>query len=154
MKKPVTQPQNGAHPWMRPVSEFAIVAGLCLFALLVVIPAGTVESDNFGLSPAMLPIVATLFILFVSIFTLIFGLIRPSKPDDCGPGTKGMRGVVLLVLATLIGVLTIDQINFIIGGTVLVVQASLAIGERKPIVLAAMGGGALALLSFVEWSGL
>lgn len=152
--QPSTKWHGRAHSWMRPFAEFAIVAGLCLFALFVVIPAGTVESDNFGLSPAMLPIATVSFILIVSVFSLVFGLVRTPEAIDGDLGSKGMRGVLLLVLATLIGIFIIDKSNIVIGGTALVVLASLAIGERKLVVLTGMGVGALALLLLVEWSGL
>lgn len=145
---------NGAHPWMRPLAEFVIVAGLCLFTLFVIIPAGTAESDNFGLSPRMLPIATTSFILLVSVVSLIFGLLRKSKTAPGDLGSKGMRGVVFLVLATLLGIVIIEQTNIVIGGTALVLLASLVIGERKPAALAGMGAGAVTLLLLVEWSGL
>lgn len=154
MVQPFIKWQGWAHPWMRPFAEFFVVAGLCIFALFVVIPAGTVESDNFGLSPAMLPIAAISFILVVSVFSLVFGLVLAPKTTDGDLGSKGMRGVLLLVLATLIGIFIIDKSNVVIGGTALVVLASLAIGERKLAVLTGMGVGALALLLLVEWSGL
>lgn len=145
---------NGAHPWMRPLAEFVIVAGLCLFTLFVIIPAGTTESDNFGLSPRMLPIATTSVILLVSVVSLIFGLLRRPKTATSDLGSKGMRGVVFLVLATLLGIFIIHRTSIVIGGTALVLLASLVIGERKPAALAGMGTGAAILLLLVDWSGL
>lgn len=154
MKPPSAKWQGWAHPWVRSFSEFAIVAGLCLFTLFVVIPAGTAESDNFGLSPRMLPIAATSVILLVSVVTLVFGLVSTPKADESKLGSNGTRGVVFLVVATLLGIFIIDMTNIVIGGTALVLLASLAIGERQPVALAGMGVGALLLLLLVEWSGL
>ena len=137
---------------MWPFAEFATVIGLCLVVLFVVIPAGTAESDNFGLSPRMLPIATISTIAFVSVATLIAGLLdrQPRKPVE----KDGLLGVFLLVLATLAGIFIIDLIGIVGGGTVLVVLASLAIGERRIMVVGGMGVGAMIVLLLVEWSGL
>ncbi|MEB8432318.1 hypothetical protein OO007_08760 [Cocleimonas sp. KMM 6892] len=102
----------------------------------------------------MLPIAVTVFILIISIFTLIFGLLRAPEPKENNQDSKGMRGVVSLVLATLLGIFIIDQTNIVVGGTALVFLSSLAIGERKPSALAGMSFSALLLLLLVKWSGL
>ena len=147
--------QDGPHPWVRPVAEFAVVFGLCLFVLFVVIPAGTAESDNFGLSPRMLPIATTVAIALFSVMTLIGGLFPfRGKPGHERVQTRGMLGVVLLAAAALAGVVVIDQAGLLIGGTVLVLLASLAIGERRPVALCGMGLGAVAVLLLIDWSGL
>ncbi|MBB4302075.1 hypothetical protein GGD81_001099 [Rhodobium orientis] len=140
---------------MRPIAEFAVVFGLCVVVLFVVIPAGTAESDNFGLSPRMLPIATTAAIALFSVITLVSGLfpLRGRRGDQPVP-TRGMLGVVLLSLAALAGVVLIDQAGLLIGGTALVLMASLAIGERRPLALLGMGLGAVAVLLLVDWSGL
>lgn len=127
-------------------------------ALFVVIPAGTAESDNFGLSPRMLPIVTVSVMAMVSVLTLVFGLWR-ARGASAGqaaerPDASGLRGVVLLVLATFVSILAIDQAGLVAGGTVLVLLAALAIGERRPLILAGLGLCALLILVLVEWSGL
>ncbi|HMB76687.1 MAG TPA: hypothetical protein VKN76_09830 [Kiloniellaceae bacterium] len=144
--------ETGPHPWMWPFVEFAIVLGLCLVVLFVVIPAGTAESDNFGLSPRMLPIVTIATIAAVSFATFAADLLR-RRPR--GPSVGGRPwGVVLLLLATFAGVLSIDRFGIVMGGTILVVLASLAVGERRPLVVGGMGIAASIVLLFVEWSGL
>jgi len=135
-----------------PFAEFAVVFGLCLAVIFVVIPAGTAESDNFGLSPRMLPTVSMVAIAIVSAATLISGLVRRRAPNEAG--TAGLFGVLLLVLAAFTGAFLIDRTGIVIGGTALVLLAALAIGERRPAALAGMGALALAILLFVEWSGL
>ena len=137
---------------MWPVAEFAVVFGLCMAILFVVIPAGTAESDNFGLSPRMLPIVTISAIAVFSVVTLIVGLVRggPRKAVE----TDGLGGVALLVGATFAGVLAIDRAGIVVGGTMLVVLASLAIGERRPLVVGGMGIAAVLVLLLVDWSGL
>ena len=155
MTAPSTRHRAGPHSWMRPVAEFVIVFGLCLIVLFVVIPAGTAESDNFGLSPRMLPIATVSAIALFSVITLVAGLLRLGNPPEGeATGMRGLRGVVLLVLATVIGVVMIDQVGLVVGGTVLVLLASLAIGERRPVALLGMGLGAVLVLLLVDWSGL
>ncbi|MCW2309589.1 tripartite tricarboxylate transporter TctB family protein [Rhodobium gokarnense] len=155
MTIPSTGHQDGPHPWVRPVAEFAVVFGLCLLVLFVVIPAGTAESDNFGLSPRMLPIATTVAIALFSVITLVSGLLPLRGRKGHQPvQTRGLLGVVLLTLATLIGVVAIDQAGLLIGGTALVLLASLAIGERRPVALCGMGLGAVVVLLLVDWSGL
>jgi|GEM_PF-1956631 len=155
MTSPDAMHRSGPHPWMRPVTEFVIVFGLCLATLFVVIPAGTAESDNFGLSPRMLPIVAVSFIAAMSVVTLVVGLWRArDRQPETRTGSGGLDGVALLVLATLAGIVMIDRTGLVAGGTVLVLLAALAVGERRPVMLAGMGVGALLILLVVEWSGL
>lgn len=137
---------------MWPFAEFAVVFGLSLAILLVVIPAGTAERENFGLSPRMLPIVTASAIALFSIMTLLTDLLRGARREPVE--TKGLRGVFVLLLATFAGVLAVDRIGMVAGGTTLVVLASLATGVRRPVALAGMGAGALLLLLFVDWSGL
>lgn len=137
---------------MWPFAEFAVVFGLSLAILLVVIPAGTAERENFGLSPRMLPIVTASAIALFSIMTLLTDLLRSPRREPVE--TKGLRGVFLLLLATFAGVLAVDRIGMVAGGTALVVLASLATGVRRPVALAGMGAGALLVLLFVDWSGL
>lgn len=153
MAQPSNDRQEGPHHWMRPFIEFVTVVGLCLVLLLVIIPAGTAESDNFGLSPRMLPIATISTIAIVSVAALIAGLLggqtqkQPVERD-------GLLGVFLLVLATFAGIFIIDLTGIVIGGTVLVVLSSLAIGERRAVVVGGMGVGAMMVLLLVEWAGL
>lgn len=144
---------QGPHPWVRPLLEFAIVAGLCALAYFVVIPAGTVESDNFGLSPRLLPTVTIVAIAILSLMTLVVDLSK-AKSDESPAKTTGLFGVAMIVLATLCGVVAINWLGIVAGGVLLVVMISLAIGERRPLPLLASAGIALAVLSIVEWSGL
>ncbi|PVB62168.1 hypothetical protein [Labrenzia sp. 011] len=137
---------------MRPLAEFAIVFGASLLLLFVIVPAGTVETDNFGLSPRMLPMVCVTVIALMSLVTLLFGLMRPG-PGDAAP-RAGLRGVIQLGAAALAGVILVDLTGLVIGGTALVLLASLAVGERRLSTLAGTGAGGLLILLLVDWSGL
>jgi len=137
---------------MRPFAEFAVVFGASLALLFIVIPAGTVETDNFGLSPRMLPIVTATVIGAMSLLTLVFDLLRAAPNEERPAG--GLRGVILLAAAALAGTVLVDRAGLAIGGTALVLLSSLAVGERRPLALAGMGAGGLLLLLLVDWSGL
>lgn len=137
---------------MRPLAEFAIVFGASLLLLFVVVPAGTVETDNFGLSPRMLPMVCVTVIAAMSLVTLLFGLMRAGPAEDAPRG--GLRGAIQLGAAALVGIVLVDQTGLVIGGTALVLLACLAVGERRIATLAGMGAGGLLILLLVDWSGL
>lgn len=137
---------------LRAVAEFAVVLTLSLVTLFIVIPAGTVESDNFGLSPQMLPIGAVVVIAVMSAVTFIVDLVAPGSVPM--PPSRGLSGVLLLMLATLVGVLSIERLGVIAGGAGLVVLASLSVGERRPLWIIGAGLGACAVLILVVWSGL
>ncbi|POF33633.1 tripartite tricarboxylate transporter TctB family protein [Roseibium marinum] len=138
---------------MRPLAEFAVVFSASLLLLFVVIPAGTAETDNFGLSPRMLPIVCATIIALMSVVTLVFGLLR-GNPDSNTRDAGGFRGVIQFGAAALAGVVLVDLTGLVIGGAALVLLSCLAVGERRIAALAGMGTGALLILLFVDWSGL
>lgn len=138
-----------------PFVEFIIVLGLCLLVLFVVIPNGTNDSNNFGLSPRMVPNLTATAIGILAIVTLLFDLIRlRDGHHEERPSTKGLWGVVLLVLATFLGTIAISWFGMIIGGAILFFLATLAVGERRPSALFGLGLLAVLLLLLVEWSGL
>lgn len=147
--------QVGPHPWIGPLVEFAIVFGLSMLAIFVVIPVGTTETDNFGLSPRMFPMVTMSIIAAFAVVTLIFGLFKRRAPEEAKQApTKGLLGVALLILATFLGTVSMAQFGIVIGGAVLIFLAALAVGERRPHVLIGLEVVAVLLLVLVEWSGL
>ncbi len=141
---------------LRAAIEFAIVGGGALFMALYLIPAQTVPSDNFGLSPRMVPTVCAAVIGGVALLNLLGALIAPSTHDQAVPrrSASGLLTVLALLAATAIGIAVIHYAGLTAGGTVLVLLASLALGEFRPLMLGAMGGGAFALLMAVDWIGL
>jgi len=143
---------NGPHRFMRPIVEFAVVFGLCLAVLFIVIPEGTVESENIGLSPRLLPVVTVSTIALLSVVTFVSSLLRRKPPQL--PQSRGLLGAALLALATAVGIVVIDHTGVVYGGTALVILCCLAIGERQLVRLAGMGSAALVVLLLVELSGL
>jgi uncharacterized membrane protein len=125
-----------------------------MVALFVVIPTGTMETDNFGLSPRMFPMVTMSIIAGLAVVTLIFSLIKSRKPSATQQQPNGLLGVVLLILATFIGTVTMGQFGIVIGGAVIIFLAALAVRERRPHVLIGLEIVAVLLLVLVEWSGL
>lgn len=152
MSRSSSTKRNGLHHWMQPVAEFAVVFGASLVLLFIVIPSGTVEVDNFGLSPRMLPIVAATVIGLMSVVTLVVELVRGRPEDERTEG--GLRGVIQLGFAAFIGAILVDWAGLVIGGTLLVLLSSLAVGERRIAMLAGTSGFGLLILLLVDWSGL
>lgn len=135
-----------------PFIEFSIVLALCAIALFFVIPEGTRESDNFGLSPRMVPDVTVGAIALFAVIGMISALIRrkPAKPAP----RAGLGGVAALMAGTALGVAAIHFIGLVIGGSILVLACTLALGVRQPLRLASMTGAAAALLLAIDWSGI
>lgn len=144
--------EAGSERKFRPFFEFAIVGSLCLICLTIIIPAGTQQSDNFGLSPRMVPVATIVIIIGFAILGLIANLMRPRK--TVAPANAGLAGVLLLCAATLVGAWAIYQFDLLIGGTVLIFLTALAVGMRNILHLSLMVGAALSLLFFIEWAGL
>lgn len=144
--------QDGPERKFRPIYEFVIVLSLCLICLTVIIPNGTQESDNFGLSPRMVPVATIVIIIGFAIIGLLANLVRPGK--SVLPTREGMTGVLLLCAATLVGAWAIYQFDLLIGGTVLIFLTALAVGMRNPVHLSLMVGAALLLLFVIKWAGL
>ncbi|WP_306257503.1 hypothetical protein [Pararhizobium sp. IMCC21322] len=151
--KPGNGPERiGSERKFRPICEFAIVFSLGLICLTVIIPGGTQESDNFGLSPRMVPVATIVIILCFAVIGLLINLTRPTK--SAVPASDGLAGVLLLCAATLTGAWAIHQFELLAGGTILVFLTALAVGMRNVLYLSLMVGAALLLLSFIKWAGL
>ena len=138
---------------MRPLVEFTIVVGLCAFAAFYLIPAQTSEGDNFGLSPRMVPIVCCVVIAFLATIGLVRSLIVGPAVSRA-PKNAGLGTVVLLIIASVIGVTLVYWFGLVIGGMSVVLLASAIVGERRPMAFLALGASAGALLVFIKWSGL
>lgn len=152
MTETSSQKNEGPGHQAGPFLEFAIVLGLCALALFVVIPAGTRESENFGLSPRMVPTVTVIAIALFAVIGFVSGLLKGTRRAPVGK--DGLFGVAALMAATVLGVAAIHWLGLVMGGTVLVLLASLALGLRHPVTLLTMGGAAALLLALVDWSGL
>lgn len=152
MKAATEKASQGPHRKMRPFVEFAIVFGLCAFGYFVVIPAGTAESDNFGLSPRLLPSVTIGAIALLSFLSLLAALLKPSAAE--ARPTAGLLSVLFIILTAVAGILAIDKVGLVAGGVTMVVVLSFVVGERRPLPLLAMAAIALAVLLLVDWSGL
>lgn len=146
------QQQGGSERKFRPICEFTIVFSLCLICLTIIIPNGTQQSENFGLSPRMVPVATIVIIMGFAVLGLIVNLARPGKASQ--PDSNGLSGVLLLCAATLVGAWTIYQFELLIGGTVLIFLTALAVGMRNILHLSLMVVSALSLLFLVEWAGL
>lgn len=144
--------QGGSERKFRPIYEFVIVLSLCLICLTVIIPNGTQESDNFGLSPRMVPVATIVIIIGFAVLGLLANLVRPRK--SALPASEGLTGVLLLCAATLVGAWAIYQFDLLIGGTVLIFLTALAVGMRNLVHLSLMVGAALLLLFVIKWAGL
>lgn len=144
--------QNGSERKFRPIFEFAIVFSLCLICLTIIIPQGTQQSDNFGLSPRMVPVATIVIIIGFAVVGLLANLFRPTK--SATPASDGLTGVLLLCAATLVGAWAVYQFGLLVGGTVLIFLTALAVGMRNVLHLSLMVGAALLLLSFIQWAGL
>jgi len=144
--------QGGSEQKFRPIYEFVIVLSLCLICLTVIIPNGTQESDNFGLSPRMVPVATIVIIIGFAVIGLLASLVRPKK--SALPTSEGLTGVLLLCAATLVGAWAIYQFDLLIGGTALIFLTALAVGMRNLVHLSLMVGAALLLLFAIKWAGL
>lgn len=144
--------QGGSERKFRPIYEFVIVLSLCLICLTVIIPNGTQESDNFGLSPRMVPVATIVIIIGFAVIGLLASLVRPKK--SALPTSEGLTGVLLLCAATLVGAWAIYQFDLLIGGTALIFLTALAVGMRNLVHLSLMVGAALLLLFAIKWAGL
>ena len=138
---------------MRPLIEFAIVIGLCAFTAFYLIPAQTTEGSNFGLSPRMVPIVCCAVIAVLATISLLQALIAAPRATSAAKNA-GLGTVVLLIGASVIGVALVHWFGLIVGGTSVVLMASVVIGERKLSAFVLLGVCAGALLFLVKWSGL
>ncbi|MEH6728816.1 MAG: hypothetical protein V7703_21940 [Hyphomicrobiales bacterium] len=144
--------QIGPGRKFRPICEFAIVFSLCLICLTIIIPTGTQQSDNFGLSPRMVPVATIVIIIGFAIIGLLVNL--AGSKQVAAPASNGLAGVFLLSAATLVGAWTIYQFGLLVGGTVLIFLTALAVGMRNIMHLSVMVGAAFLLLYFIEWAGL
>lgn len=138
---------------MRSILEFVIVGGASLLAITYLIPSQTSASDNWGLSPRMVPTVCAAVIGGLAAINLVVGLLRPPAADEDAPGA-GFWSVVAVIVSALVGVMIIDAAGLVAGGTVMVPLVSLSIGERSPLRLVGLTAGAALLLYLVVWSGL
>ncbi|QKV18357.1 hypothetical protein [Oricola thermophila] len=141
------RPGTSAGPFV----ECGIILALCAIALFLVIPAGTRESDNFGLSPRMLPDVT---VIAIAIFAIVGLLTDLRKGAPKAAKRKGLGGVAALMAATALGVAAIHFAGLTPGGAILVLACSLALGVRQPLRLATMTCAAAALLLLIDWSGI
>jgi len=137
---------------MRAIVELAVVGGASLFALFYLIPAQTSASDNWGLSPRMVPTVCAAVIGGLAVISFLAGLVRAPSEDEAP--AAGVGTVLAVIVSAIVGVLLIDAAGLIVGGTVMVPLVGLSIGERHPLRLAGLTGGAALLLYLIIWSGL
>lgn len=138
---------------VRPLVEFSIVAGACLYFIFYLIPAQTSDGANFGLSPRMVPIVCCALIGILATVSLLASLF--GKPTtEAAPVNDGLGTVGLLIGASLLGVTVVHWFGLIAGGIVLVALASWVIGERRWLQIAMLSAAAGLLMFAVKWLGL
>ncbi len=138
---------------VRPLVEFSIVAGACLYFIFYLIPAQTSDGANFGLSPRMVPVVCCVLIGMLATVSLLVSLFGKST-DEAGPVNDGLGTVGLLIAACLLGVAVVHWFGLIAGGMLLVALASWIIGERRWLQIAMLSAAAGLLLFTVKWLGL
>ncbi|MBY8977928.1 hypothetical protein KHP62_19105 [Rhodobacteraceae bacterium NNCM2] len=136
----------------RDLVEFLIVGGASLLAIFYIIPAQTVSAPTFGLSATMLPMVCAAAIGLLAAVKFVLSILVGS--DSAPVGVAGLGTVVAIFASTVIGIVAIDHIGLIAGGTLLVVLTSLAVGMRHPAELVKMAVGGAGLLFLIDWSGL
>ncbi len=142
---------TGPRTLLRAGIELAVVGGASLLAIFWVIPSQTTPGENFGLSPTMVPIVCATAIGLLALLQFAAGILRRAAPQ---PGGGGFAVAGAVALAAIIGVAVIGAAGLIWGGPLIAGLVSLGIGERRPVVLGAIVGGAAAIILFVEWSGI
>lgn len=133
--------------------EFLVVGGASLFAILYLIPSQTSASENWGLSPRMVPTVCAAVIGGLSAINLLVDLLR-APPGEGEAPVVGLWTVLAVVVSAVVGVVVIDAAGLIAGGTVMVPLVSLSLGERRPLNVVGLTAGTALLLYLVIWSGL
>jgi len=116
------------------LAELVVVGGASLLAAFWIIPSQTATADSFGLSPAMLPLVCVTVIAVLALLQCLFLLFRRPllPPAGRAAGERlSMIHALLIVVAAAVGTLVLARFGLVIGGVVLALLVSLAIGERR-----------------------
>lgn len=148
----MTSPHH--HKWIswrspqvrRASIELAVVGGGCLVALFWIIPEQTSTGRNLALSASFLPIICASFIGLLALANFVTTIMRHST--STGETPIGFRDALMVIGASVIGILAIRYAGWIIGSATMALLVSLCLGERRPLNLVLLTGG-VALLLFV-----
>ena len=145
------KPEESLQPTLQAFFELMIVGGLSLVTLFWIIPSQTEPSDNFGLSPSMVPTVCVVSIAVLAILQFFSSFLKTEETDK---RQQGLGIPSAIVASTIIGTILIDTVGLVTGGAVVAGLIAIVIGERRIPNLVTIMVSAVFLLLFVEWSGL
>ena len=117
-------------------------------ALFWIIPAQTTTGRNLALSASFLPIICASFIGLLALANFVTTLLRHST--STGETPIGVTDALMVIGASVIGILTIRYAGWVIGSATLALLVSLCLGERRPLNLALLTGGVTLLMFLIS----
>ncbi|WP_048645884.1 hypothetical protein [Nitratireductor soli] len=136
----------------RALGELIVVGGASLAMIFWIIPAQTSSGGELGLSPQLVPTVCSAAIGLLTLFRFIAALVSTPAPEpgDVAP----LHYAFSIIVATAAGIAGIAFWGWPIGGAILSLLVLLVLGERRPLMLAAMPVLVAVLLFLIQKTGI
>ena len=119
-------------------ADFYLSLVLMAFGLLMavwIIPGQSVPSEQYGMSPAALPMICAVGITVLSVFMFVKNLPRKWTQEGSMPviGRHALIRTGLNIALALVALFFMNTLGFYPGGVFLIASGMLAAGRRSPL---------------------